>query len=60
MRLKASPALKGLRDQCVQAHLPVIQNQIHTVASHLTVDTETLPSRPRWSRHWPSALQKYC
>ena len=29
---------------CVYAHLPVIHNQIHTVASHHTVDTEAIPS----------------
>ena len=33
-----------IRDTCVQAHLPVIQNHIHTVAGHYTVDIETLPS----------------
>ena len=45
---------------CVQAHLPVIQNEIHRVASHHTVDTETIPSHaPRWSGHWPSTLRKY-
>ena len=33
-----------IRDTCVQAHLPVIQNHIHTVAGHHTVDTETIPS----------------
>ena len=33
-----------IRDTCYVAHLPVIQNQINTVASHHTVDSETLPS----------------
>ena len=41
-----------MRDTCVQAHLPVIQNHIHTVASHQTVDSDTLPSHAaRWSGH---------
>ena len=48
------------RDTCVQAHLPVIQNHIHTVASHHTVDAETLPTHAvKCTRHLPRTLRKY-